>query len=62
MVTETTFTEEGGRTTITLKWLPLDATEAERKTFDHGRRSFTQGWSGTFDQLAEYLAETANQV
>lgn len=62
MVTETTFTEEGGRTTITLKWLPLDATEAERKTFDHGRGSFTQGWSGTFDQLAEYLAGTANQV
>ena len=40
----------------------VDATEAERKTFDHGRGSFTQGWSGTFDQLAEYLAGTANQV
>jgi uncharacterized protein YndB with AHSA1/START domain len=57
MLTETTFTEREGRTLVTLKWLPLDATAEEIETFDKARGGFTQGWSGTFDQLAEYLAK-----
>ena len=55
MLTETTFIERDGKTTITLKWLPLDASPEEIKTFDQMRGSFTQGWTGTFDQLAAYL-------
>ena len=27
------------------------------KTFDEGRESMKMGWTGTFDQLAEYLAK-----
>src|SRR5215217_51328 len=34
MVTTFTFTDEGGRTKLTVKWVPLNATEAERRTFD----------------------------
>ncbi len=57
MLTETTFTEQEGKTTVTLKWFPLDATEEERQNFNAMRPSFNQGWKGTFDQLEEYLAK-----
>jgi uncharacterized protein YndB with AHSA1/START domain len=51
----TTFTEKEGKTTITIHWSPFNATELEQQTFDHARPSMTQGWTGTFDQLADYL-------
>ena len=56
MLSRITFTESGGRTTVTVTWTPHDSTEAERKTFDAGRASMQQGWGGTLDQLAAYLA------
>lgn len=40
-----------------MQWIPHDATQAERKTFDEGRASMRQGWGGTFDQLASYLTK-----
>lgn len=58
MLSETTFTEEAGRTTVKIEWKPLNPTEEERKTFDSAHAGMQQGWSGTFDQLAEYLAKT----
>ena len=57
MLTETTFTEQDGKTTITLKWFPLDADAEEIKTFDAARPGFTVGWGGTFEQLSAYLAK-----
>ncbi|MDB6108498.1 MAG: hypothetical protein JWR69_248 [Pedosphaera sp.] len=57
MLSTTTFTEQGGRTTLTLQWAPLNATEAERKTFDGAHEGMKGGWTGTFDQLAAYLAK-----
>ncbi len=51
-----TFTEQGGKTRISVRWSPHAATEVERKTFDLGHDSMRQGWTGTFDQLAAYLA------
>ena len=57
MFTESTFTERPGKTTVTIKWLPLDATEEERRAFEAARASMTQGWGGTFEQLAVYLAK-----
>ena len=51
-----TFTEHEGRTTLTMTGLPHEATEAERKTFEAGLGSMQQGWAGTLDQLAGYLA------
>jgi len=55
MLTTTTFTEEKGKTTVTIRWVPLHPTAEERKTFDAARDGMRQGWSGTFDQLADYL-------
>jgi len=52
-----TLTEQDGRTTLTIRWAPFNATESERNTFDAGHESMQQGWTGTFDQLAQYLAE-----
>ncbi len=54
ILTTTTFTEQDSKPTITLHWIPLNATEAERKTFDTSHDGMRQGWTGTFDQLAEY--------
>jgi uncharacterized protein YndB with AHSA1/START domain len=59
MLTEATFTERAGKTTVTIKWLPLDTTDGEIQTFDANRAGMTQGWTGTFEQLDEYLAKTA---
>jgi len=50
-----TLAEHEGRTTVTVQWSPLNATDAERNTFAAGHESMTQGWTGTFDQLASYL-------
>jgi uncharacterized protein YndB with AHSA1/START domain/predicted enzyme related to lactoylglutathione lyase len=55
MLSSTTFTELSGKTTITLTWSPLNASEEEAKTFDSSRDGMTQGWTGTMDQLADYL-------
>ena len=46
----------GGRTTVTLTGVPINATEAERQKFKANHASMTQGWGGTFGQLAAYLA------
>jgi uncharacterized protein YndB with AHSA1/START domain len=50
-----TFVEHSGRTTLTLRGGPFNATAVERARFDAMRPSMDQGFAGTFDQLAEYL-------
>jgi uncharacterized protein YndB with AHSA1/START domain len=57
MLATTIFAEQNGKTTITLQWVPINVTEAEVQTFDTGREGMKMGWTGTFDQLAEYLAK-----
>ena len=52
-----TFEEAGGKTTVTVRWEALDATELERKTFKDGHPSMQQGWTGTLEQLSDYLAQ-----
>jgi uncharacterized protein YndB with AHSA1/START domain len=52
-----TFTEHDGKTTLTVRWAPHNATEAERNTFATSHESMRQGWTGTMDQLAAYLAK-----
>ena len=47
----------GGKTKFTIRWSPHNATAEERKTFDAGHDSMTQGWSGTLEQLEAYLAK-----
>jgi len=53
-----TFEDEGGKTRFTVRWAPYNATDEERKTFDTSRDGMRQGWGGTLDQLAAYLAKT----
>jgi uncharacterized protein YndB with AHSA1/START domain len=53
-----TFAEQDGRTTLTVRWAPFNATEEEKKTFDSSHDAMRQGWIGTMDQLAEYLAKS----
>ncbi|HXS67955.1 MAG TPA: SRPBCC domain-containing protein, partial [Candidatus Polarisedimenticolia bacterium] len=57
MLSSFTLTQENGRTTATIRWLPLNATAEEIKTFNAAHESMKQGWTGTFDQLAAYLAK-----
>ncbi|MEX0589972.1 MAG: SRPBCC domain-containing protein [Xanthobacteraceae bacterium] len=57
MLTTVTFTEEGDKTRFTVEWLPIDPSDEEWRTFDQGRDSMKQGWTGTFEQLEEYLAK-----
>jgi uncharacterized protein YndB with AHSA1/START domain len=49
---------EKTRTKLTVKWSPHNSDEAGRATFAAGHASMKQGWTGTLDQLAAYLAKT----
>jgi len=51
-----TFSEVSGKTKVMVSWIPHEASEAERKVFEAGRPSMTQGWGGTLDQLEAYLS------
>jgi uncharacterized protein YndB with AHSA1/START domain len=52
-----TFAECYGQTMLTMRAAPINATGAERKAFEAGHDSMRQGWTGTLDQLAGYLAQ-----
>jgi uncharacterized protein YndB with AHSA1/START domain len=58
LLTTVTFAEQGGKTLVTVNWVPFDATDAERATFDAGRESMKMGWGGTFDRLGEHIAKS----
>lgn len=63
MLSTFTFEEQPvGKTKFTVRWTPFEATEEERKTFDAGHASMTQGWSGTLEQLEAYLAKAKQEV
>ena len=48
--------EKDGKTMLTLRGRPLNATDEERATFVDMFPSMQQGFGGTFDQLEAYLA------
>jgi uncharacterized protein YndB with AHSA1/START domain len=52
-----TFAEEGGKTTLTMRGVPINATAEERQTFRGMHGSMRQGWTGTLDQLAAHLTK-----
>lgn len=54
-----TFEDLGGKTKFTVTWRPYNATEEEQATFDAGHASMTGGWSGTMENLENYLKGTA---
>jgi uncharacterized protein YndB with AHSA1/START domain len=57
MLNTATFTEEGGKTTLTINSVAINATPHERKIFEDGFQSMQGGFTGTLDQLAAYLAK-----
>lgn len=60
MLSTVTFEAQGGKTKVTVQWVPLDgSTDLERKTFDEGRDSMKMGWTGTFEQFDDYLKKAA---
>lgn len=58
MLTTVTFAAVGDQTTVTVEWIPLHASEAEIRTFDNARQGMAGGWSGSFEQLDDFLVRT----
>ena len=56
MLTTTTLKESGGKTELTIEWLPINADEDEIAAFEAGRESMKGGWSGTLERLESYLS------
>ena len=52
-----TLTEENGKTRLTLRGVPINATPEEQEFFASMHDSMQQGFGGTFDQLVTYLAQ-----
>ena len=50
------FSEQDGKTTLTMRGKPVNASELERQTFASRHGSLRGGWKGTFEQLDDYLA------
>jgi len=51
------FRDVGGKTEVTVRWIPVNASEPEEKAFDAGRDSMNQGWGGTLDQLEDHVGK-----
>jgi uncharacterized protein YndB with AHSA1/START domain len=47
----------GDKTTVTIRWVPIDPTAEERAAFEANFDSMQGGWGGTFERLEAYLAE-----
>ena len=62
MLTTVTLTEEANeKTRVTVTWEVYgEATAVERETFNKAKSGMTQGWSGSFEKLEEYLKEKNN--
>ena len=57
MTTIIAFEDINGKTKLTITWEPINASPEEIKTFNESHASMQGGWGGTFEKLAEYLAE-----
>ena len=59
MLTNVEFTAEGpDQTRVTVTWEPYgDVTREELETFIKARAGMTQGWTGSFDKLEDYLPQ-----
>lgn len=52
-----TLEEQGGKTVLHLHAIPINATPEEHEFFEGLMPSMEMGYGGTWDQLAEYLAQ-----
>ncbi|GAB3165974.1 SRPBCC family protein [Telluribacter humicola] len=55
-----TLKEEGGKTVLTQRSIPINATEEEQRTFQGMHKSLEQGFNGTFEQLEAHLDSVLN--
>jgi uncharacterized protein YndB with AHSA1/START domain len=62
MLGTTTFTAQGNKTLLTNRTIAFNATEAECKAFTAGFAGMEQGFTGTFDQFAVYLAKLVGKA
>jgi uncharacterized protein YndB with AHSA1/START domain len=51
-----TLSEHKGKTTLTIRSVPFNAEKEESETFEAGLDSMRQGFNGSLDRLADYLA------
>ena len=51
-----TFAEQEDKTLLTMRAVPVGATDEERKVFEAGFESMQMGWKGTLAQLEVHLA------
>ncbi len=56
LLTEVILEPSDGGTLLTLKWTPIEYTEAALAMFDRQMASMTGGWSGSLDKLDHWLA------
>ena len=56
LLTEVDLVEKDGSTELTLKWIPIEATPEAIEMFVSQMTSMTGGWTGSFDELATFLA------
>jgi len=54
---ELSLTEQGGKTVLTLKGRPHNATPEEERLFAENHANVSQGFAGTFAQLTRYLED-----
>ena len=59
MLSVITFEDVSGRTRVTVRFSAWNATKNARCVFAAGHLSMEGGWTGTFEQLEEYLATAA---
>ena len=57
MLSSVTFTEQAGKTTVTIQWSPLNASAEELQTFENMRSGMNQGWGGTLEQLGKLFGQ-----
>jgi uncharacterized protein YndB with AHSA1/START domain len=51
-----TFSAKDGKTAVSVRWVPYEATDEERAVFEAGRDGMQAGWTGTLDRLEAELA------
>lgn len=56
LLTEVDLEPRDGGTFLTLKWTPLEYTDAALAMFKQQMASMAGGWGGSFDKLEEWLA------
>lgn len=58
MLSTAEFAEQGDQSGLTIRWKPLNPSDEERQTFESSFDSMQMGWTGTFEQLADYLGKS----